>query len=274
MVTNSDIAWTHHTFNPWVGCTKVSPACDRCYAEAWAKRVGSPKLWQGERRRTSTQYWRQPLLWDRAAYRKGIRERVFCASLADVFDNQVPDDWRADLWELIRATKNLDWLLLTKRPQNILKMLPPAYGIGHAQDCPWPNVWLGATVENQEEADRRIPHLLAAPAKIRFLSCEPLLGPLDLTMIPTGGQVGDLILCEDALRGPPDMQPGNRLDWVIFGGESGGGRRELDIENHLRPAFEECVSAHVKVFTKQDSGPRPGMRGRIPDDLWKQEFPA
>src|SRR5690348_13736947 len=104
MAENSKIEWTHHTFNPWVGCTKVSAACDYCYAEAWAKRSGSPELWNGERRRTSAANWRQPIKWNRNAAERGERHRVFCASLADVFDNQVPTKWRADLWALISDT--------------------------------------------------------------------------------------------------------------------------------------------------------------------------
>jgi protein gp37 len=175
MGENSAIEWTDHTFNPWVGCTKISPACDHCYAEGWAKRTGQPEMWHGKRRRTTPANWREPLKWNAAAQKAGERARAFCASLADVFDNQVPEEWRSDLWSRISATKHLDWLLLTKRPQNIAKMLPETWGNG------WPNVWLGTTVENQDEADRRIPHLLAVPAAVRFLSCEPLLGAVDLS---------------------------------------------------------------------------------------------
>jgi protein gp37 len=160
---NSKIEWTDHTFNPWVGCTKVSPACDHCYAEGWAKRTGQAGLWNGERRRTSTANWRLPYKWNNAAPLSGPRPRVFCASLADVFDNQAAPEWRRDLWWLIRETPNLDWLLLTKRPQNIVKMLPDNWGEGY------PNVWLGTTVENQTEAGRRIVALLEVPAVIHFL---------------------------------------------------------------------------------------------------------
>jgi protein gp37 len=165
MGANSKIEWCHHTFNPWVGCTPVSRACDFCYAEAWAKRTGHPELWQGQRRRTTAANWREPLKWNRAAAAAGERHRVFCASLADVFDNQVPAQWREDLWGLIRETPSLDWLLLTKRPQNIAGMLPAQFDEGDRWPERWPNVWLGTTVENQDEADRRIPHLLAVPAR-------------------------------------------------------------------------------------------------------------
>ena len=128
MAENSKIEWTDHTFNPWVGCTKISPACDHCYAEAWAKRAGKPELWTGERRRTSVLNWSQPRKWHRAAQAAGVRAKVFVASLADVFDNQADPVWRADLWDLVRACDGLDFLLLTKRPQNIRKMLPADWG--------------------------------------------------------------------------------------------------------------------------------------------------
>lgn len=166
-----------YTFNPWTGCTKISPACDNCYAESWAKRSGLVKWGAHEaRRRTSAANWEKPLKWNRQAGEAGIRRKVFCASLADVFDNHrsIQPAWRDDLWALIRATPHLDWLLLTKRPGNISRMLPPDWGDGY------PNVWLGCTIANQEEADRDIPKLLAIPAAIRFISAEPLLGPVDL----------------------------------------------------------------------------------------------
>lgn len=226
MGAGTKIEWATHTFNPWVGCTKVSPACDHCYAEGWAKRAGSPELWQGERRRTSESYWKQPLKWNVEAVKLKSRPRVFCASLADVFDNQVPEQWRADLWEVIASTPNLDWLLLTKRPQNIAKMLPPLW--------PEPNVWLGTTVENQEEAGRRIPHLLAVPAVVHFLSCEPLLGPVNLA--PFGHVVADGIAFG--------------FDWVIAGGESGPGARPSN-PDWFRWLRDECADAGTAFFFKQ-----------------------
>jgi protein gp37 len=130
MGENTNIEWADHTFNPWVGCSKISSACDYCYAESWAKRSGHPELWQGERRRTAGANWQRPIKWNRQAATAGKRARVFCASLADVFDNQVPRRWRDDLWHRIDQTPHLDWLLLTKRPQNIAKMLPdPETGV-------------------------------------------------------------------------------------------------------------------------------------------------
>lgn len=273
MAETTSIEWTDATFNPWVGCTKISPACDHCYAEGWAKRAGNPELWQGQRRRTSAANWRVPHKLNAQAVAEGRRIRVFCASLADVFDNQVPEDWRADLWALIRATPALDWQLLTKRPQNIAGMLPADW----AKDgpCGWPNVWLGTTVENQTEADRRIPHLLAVPAKVRFLSCEPLLGPVDLTWIAEPDEEKDGVI--DALLGcnwiecpgedyrpvrpghegrrmsrwvvspEADILANSKLDWVIAGGESGPGSRPSHPE-WFRALRDQCAASNKVPF--------------------------
>lgn len=233
MGENTRIEWAHHTFNPWIGCTKVSPACDHCYAEAWAKRSGLVEWGNHPRRRTSAANWREPIKWNREAAAAGVRRRVFCASLADVFDNQVNIHWRDDLWTLISATPHLDWLLLTKRPQNIRHMLPHGW--------PWANVWLGTTVENQEEADRRIPHLLETPAAVRFLSCEPLLGPIDLTEYRSWP-------CRDELSDFEWNSEG--IDWVICGGESGPGARPMHIE-WARSLRAQCAAASVPFFFKQ-----------------------
>lgn len=242
MAESTGIEWADHTFNPWIGCTKVSPACDHCYAEDWAKRFKGP-AWGKERRRTSAANWKQPLKWNREApaFRAihGRAPMVFCASLADVFDNQVPDEWRLELWELIAQTPDLVWLLLTKRPQNIRKMLPvmdsslPGYRPWH-QRWPWPNVWFGTTVENQAEADRRIPHLLSVPAAKRFLSSEPLLGPVDLSQ------------CVPA----DDGFAGYTLDWVIAGGESGREARPSH-PDWFRSLRDQCAGAGVPFLFKQ-----------------------
>jgi protein gp37 len=248
------------TFNPWIGCQKVSPGCDHCYAEAMmADRYGRV-VWgpHGDRSRTSPQNWNKPRAWDRAAAATGVRAKVFCASLADVFDNHrsVLPVWRSSLWRLIAETPNLDWLLLTKRPQNIARMLPdglvaPAWGNG------WRNVWLGTTVENQAEADRRIPHLLAVPAVLRFLSCEPLLGPVDLTWRGMPGQM-------DALAGyiPPDVtdHTPRGLDWIIAGGESGPGARPMH-PDWARSLRDQCAAARVPFLFKQwgEWAPDPEM---------------
>lgn len=250
MGEHTAIEWADHTFNPWIGCTKVSPACDNCYAEKLAtNRLGVGWGPHAERRRTAVSTWQQPLAWNRKAQREGRRARVFCASLADVFDNQVPAPWRNDLWDLIERTPHLDWLLLTKRPQNIRKMLPYT---GWAR--PWPHVWLGTTVENQAEADRRIPHLLATAARLHFLSCEPLLGPINLTRIEhhPGGSGGVCFL--DVLAGTGrslgGAWPYSQIGWVIAGGESGPGARMTGV-TWLRSLRDQCAAARVPFFFKQ-----------------------
>lgn len=238
MAANSKIEWCDHTQNFWVGCTKVSPACDFCYAEAWAKRTGHPELWAGERRRTKT--WGEPIKWNTAAQAAGRRPRVFTNSLADFFDNQVDPQWRVDAWAMIRACSELDWLILTKRPENIRKMLPPDWGDGYH------NVWLGTTVENQAQADRRISHLISIPARILFLSCEPLLG--------------DVRLSTPALE---------QVDWVICGGESGAAdkRRPMDMK-WARRLRDDCLAWDTAFFMKQIDKVQP-----IPSDLMVREFP-
>lgn len=251
MAENSKIEWTTHTFNPWIGCQKVSPGCDNCYAEAMMdKRYGRVK-WgpHGERVRTSVANWRKPVQWAKAA--NGTRPRVFCASLADVFDNQVPNEWRDDLFAVIKATPELDWLLLTKRPENIARMFPE----GH-----WPNIWLGTTCEDQERANRRVRLLqeMRVRVPVLFLSCEPLIGPIDFER---GGW---------ALHRPITSPQGKRyhgLDWIIVGGESGSGAREMN-PSWARTIRDDCRGAGVAFFMKQMTGKQP-----IPDDLMVREFP-
>lgn len=262
MAENSKIEWCDHTFNPWEGCQKVSPGCDHCYAEARDQRFTGGYHWgpHAPRRRTSEANWRMPLKWNAEAERTGKRARVFCASLADVFDNHssILPEWRAALWLLISRTPHLDWLLLTKRPQNIGRFMPNYL---HTQR-EWPNVWLGTTVENQTEADRRIPHLLAAPAKVRFLSCEPLLGPVDLnrwmgvhhhpdnrTDDPETLAAINAVIA--AAREKFRAENGNaRIDWVICGGESGHGARPMH-PNWARSLRDQCQAAGVAFHFKQ-----------------------
>lgn len=216
MGKNSKITWCTHTFNPWVGCQKVSPACDNCYAETWAKRSGHPELWQGERRRTKT--WGNPIKWDREAKANGIRPKVFCASLADVFDVKIDPLWREDLFNLIDLTPNLDWLLLTKRPK-----VAAEYFNG---DIAPPNVWVGATVENEAMVKARLRHLMKIRARVRFLSMEPLLEPV---ILPLG------------------LFP----EWIIVGAESGSKRRPFS-EDWVRGLRDQCVNADTPFFYKQN----------------------
>lgn len=144
MSEHSSIEWTDHTFNPWWGCARVSPACEHCYAETFSKRLGQ-KIWgvRAERRFFGDPHWREPLKWDRRAAKIGERHRVFCGSMCDIFeDRRDLDVHRERLWRLMAETPNLDWLLLTKRPENVALMAPWRE--------PWPfNVWLGTTVEDQ-----------------------------------------------------------------------------------------------------------------------------
>ncbi|PHV13827.1 hypothetical protein CSQ90_26760 [Janthinobacterium sp. BJB303] len=266
MSENTKIEWADHTFNPWEGCQKVGPGCDHCYAETRNARFagGAAVNWGpgAPRRRTSAANWRKPLAWEKAHAEffaaHGRRQRVFCASLADVFDNSVNPQWRIDLMRLIEQTPNLDWLLLTKRIGNAAAMLDQAvlainHGRWNWRDNAFPNVWLGATVVNQAEADRDIPKLLAVPAAHRFLSIEPLLGPVNLTRIdidghreiyPLPGTTG----CEDEDGNPmPDLP---RIDWVIVGGESGPGARPMH-PFWARELRDQCAAADVPFLFKQ-----------------------
>lgn len=242
MAENSKIEWTDHTFNPWEGCQKVGPGCDHCYAEARNARFsgGQAINWGpgAPRRRTSAANWKKPPRWNAQAEREGRRYRVFCASLADVFDNQVPQLWRTSLFGLIHDTPHLDWLLLTKRIGNAADMLrsDPPEGIDMAS---LPNLWLGATVVNQEEADRDIPKLLAVPAHVRFLSIEPMLGPITLE-----GMFANLQRINDGTNAL------EALDWVIAGGESGPHARPAHPE-WFRSLRDQCQAAGVPFLFKQ-----------------------
>lgn len=245
---NSKIEWTDHTFNPWWGCQRVSPGCEHCYAETLAKRYGH-QVWgpakTTARRKMSRNYWNQPLKWNKAAEQAGTRARVFCASMADVFeDHPQLDDWRADLWDLIRLTPDLDWLLLTKRPENILEMIPLIW-----RRWAQPNVWYGTSVEDQRRAGERIPELLKVPAKVRFLSCEPLLGSVDLgRATPCGYYCDESIGHVDHGFWTPGIQPG--IHWVIAGGESGHGARPMRLD-WARDLRDQCQLAGVAFFFKQ-----------------------
>jgi protein gp37 len=255
MGENSAIEWTNHTFNPWVGCTKISPGCDNCYAETWAKRSGLV-TWGETRRRTSPANWRKPLQWNAEAARSNTRARVFCASLADVFDNEVDPEWRRDLFSLIAKTKHLDWLLLTKRIGNAAKMLDDVSVTTPSLDPKWwPNVWLGITVVNQEEADRDILKLLQIPARVRFLSCEPLLGELMLSnyLQPPATLPGRHVQLRPAewivdADGAHTIWRG--IDWIIVGGESGHRARALHPQ-WAKNIRDQCVSANVPYLFKQ-----------------------
>lgn len=251
MGTETKIEWTDHTFNPWIGCTKVSPGCTNCYAEAMNHRWGHERWGVGAKREhTSVGYWRQAKRWNQAALEEGRRHRVFCASQADVFDAEVPDGWRLELFSLIRQTPQLDWQLLTKRPERFHTCLVGAQGIvaRHSTEAigsdtdfeetrlwlaQWAsgkaprNVWVGASTESQRALDDRLPYLQDIPAVVHFLSCEPLL---------------ERVFIQSPAR--------RALDWVIVGGESGPRARmfHLDWARHL---VEQCRASGVAVFVKQ-----------------------
>lgn len=303
MAENSKIEWCHHTFNPWIGCTKVSAGCAHCYAEksspARVMRANGHETWgKGAMRSlTSAANWKEPVKWnDQGRFcddcemlfmgktcvrceKKTARPRVFCASLADWLDDEVPIEWLVELMELIVRTPNLDWLLLTKRLQNWERRITDALAEVEGIQSDWPsrepysltghwlnewiggnapaNVWIGTTVENQARADERIPQLLSIPAKVRFLSCEPLLGPVDLSTT-FHWQRADM-------ASQPVWTPENPgIHWVITGGESGTGARPMH-PDWARSLRDQCSAAGVPFFFKQWGEWLPGCQYREGD---------
>jgi len=229
MGANTKIEWATHTFNPWWGCTKVSEACKNCYAESWAKRVGE-NVWgpKADRRFFGDDHWKHPVRWNKTAQDSEARPRVFCASMADVFEPR-PElaPWREKLFDLIEATPNLDWLLLTKRPEHVSRLA--------RWTLDWPdNVWLGTTVELQARAEELLPHLDRIPAKVRFISAEPLLGPLEI-----------------------DNWLKSSIDWVITGGESGPKARPAS-PAWFRSLHSQCMANRVAFHFKQWGDWAPG----------------
>lgn len=256
MGVNTNIEWCDATFNPWRGCTKVSAGCTNCYAETLSHRnPGTLGIWgdKGTRVVASEAMWRQPLKWDREASDSGVRRRVFCASLADVFeDRDELTEHRARLWQTILYTPSLDWLLLTKRPENVIPALKKVWDHQKTRSLhdgclsdwidgtrPPANVWLGTSVENQEAADARVPRLLDTPAAVRFLSMEPLLGPVDLNRKE--------LICETWRKG---LTIGTYLDWVIVGGESGPKARPMN-RAWVRDIRDQCQETGVAFHFKQ-----------------------
>lgn len=326
MSENSSIQWTDHTFNPWRGCTKISPGCANCYAARDALRFPNIRgVWgdSGTRILAVPDAWKAPEKWNRAAAAAGTRAKVFCCSLADVFEDWkgemrfpasiAPDGWvtarwngdqlvrefeasadvqgleiatmdhaREELFRLIENTPHLDWLLLTKRPENVLKMVPE-----HWREAFPDNVWIGTTVENQEMADKRIPELLKIPAKVRFLSCEPMVSHVDLckafgiwwNQTAQCWFRGDRPSQCAGVDGVVDWertcaQNTSGIHWVICGGESGPKARPLALE-WARSLRDQCRAAGVAFFMKQLGGVRDarGELSVIPEDLRIREFP-
>jgi protein gp37 len=255
MGQDSLIEWTRHTFNAWIGCTHAGPGCDFCYAERWDARWGNPRWGKNaQRTRTSPANWAKPKAWDKAAAAEGVRARTFCSSLADVFDPHVSilPAWRADLAALIHATPHLDWLLLTKRIGRAPKVLATMFPNGVPS-----HVWLGATVVNQGEWDRDVPKLVKAKHTLGlstvFLSCEPLLGPVDPASTPGA------------------LAPGG-IDWVIVGGESGPKARPMD-PTWAETLLDACRREGAAFFMKQMGG-RHKPFPPIPDHLMERAFPS
>lgn len=257
MTENTSIEWTDHTFNPWIGCTRISPACDHCYAADIAKRFGHAKWGAGEERKvTSESNWKKPFTWQRKAKafyaEQGRRQRVFCASMADVFDNEAPMETRERLFKLIEETPDLDWLLLTKRIGNVSRMLEM---MGRAE-LPR-NVWLGITICNQDEANRDIVKLMKIPATVRFLSIEPMLGRVDLRRLAPDG----ITFTIDALTGKGEHLLGytgiiGKIHWVIAGGESGAKARTTH-PSWIIGLRDQCEAAGTPFLFKQWGEFRP-----------------
>lgn len=258
MSENSNISWLHrrlpdggivpgHTFNPWWGCVKIAPGCKNCYAEGFAKRVGE-KVWgpasTTSRRLFGEQHWQAPEKWNKKAEKSGHRASVFCASMADVFEDhpQLPPE-REKLWDLISRTQWLNWLLLTKRPENILKMVP--------WRGEWPDtVWIGTSVSTQEDADTNIPQLLQVPACVRFVSYEPALEWVNFMPYMHG------------------------VDWLICGGESGPNARPFDLA-WARSVRDQCLYSRYPVafHFKQVGGRTHASGGRLLDGRMWDEMP-
>lgn len=240
MAENSGIEWTNHTFNPWSGCVKISEACANCYAANLPPAMRRHAEWTKDAPRVpaSESYWNGPIAWNAKAAKAGVRARVFCASVADVFEERADlDPWRERLWKLIEATPALDWLLLTKRPHIMARW---------AESHPWPvNAWAGATVENQRRAEERIPHLLDVPAGVRFLSMEPLGEAVDLSPWVYPKPLPEH--CEGDLT-PDDCASG--IHWVIVGGESGNRAKPMH-PAWARSIRDQCVAAGVAFHFKQ-----------------------
>lgn len=273
MGKDSAISWTTHTFNPWWGCVEVSPACDNCYARELAVNRWKMDIWgkDAPRRFFGDKHWNEPLKWDKVAKKLGVRQRVFCASMADICeDRRDLDLHRERLWKLIEATPNLDWMLLTKRPENYSKMLPARWQIGEKPQLP--NVWLGTTAENQRRADERIPFLFQNRAAIYWISAEPLLGPIDFgkywSREVETGQLSSAFV--------------HGIDWVIVGGESGDKPRRMDpgwVRGIKKQCQENGAAFHFKqkgriLSAEMGCADREGKKiEEWPKEFQVQEFP-
>lgn len=240
MGKDTRISWAHHSQNFWIGCTKISSGCAHCYAETQQDKLYHRVHWGKDQPRIRTKTWGQPSKWDAEAKLFETRYRVFTNSLADFFDEEVSDQWRDEAFMVIKACPNLDWLILTKRVEKAKDYLSKLAG------WPYPNVWLGASCENQKALEARYPVLESIPAAITFLSLEPLLGPINLFSV----------------LGAP-----GKLRWVIVGGESGEGFRRMQ-PSWAMNIFAQCQTAEIKFFMKQASSLYNESKGDIPNGLW------
>ena len=235
-----------YTFNPFWGCCKISPGCENCYAETWAKRTGFSEIWgfHKVRRHFGEKHWQEPLKWNAKAIKEGVIKLVFCGSMCDIFENNPVDDVamhedRRRLFEVIENTDNLFWLLLTKRLENVMIMTP-----WHWEK--WPeNVAIGASIENQNTTEVRIPALLQIPAKFRFLSIEPLIDHVDLE-----NNLDWLWEADPLEDGEWRYDPRGDIHWVIVGGESGPRSRPMNLD-WVRDLREQCFDAQMPFFVKQ-----------------------
>jgi len=263
---NSHISWCTHTFNPWWGCVEVSPACDHCYARTLAERFHQG-LWgkDAARRPASENTWAEPERWAASALKRGVRERVFCGSMCDVFEDRSDlDRWRSMLWRIVERTgHSLDWLLLTKRPENMAAMVPSSWASA------WPrNAWAGTTAENARRLQERMVHLARIPASIRFLSIEPLMGPLSVKPYlgfyrAAHGRVA--IECPHGFDACPSCDAGP-IHWCIVGGESGRNARPMH-PGWVREIRDECATAGTPFHFKQwgEFVPREDHAGHVPE---------
>lgn len=269
MGEETGISWTDSTFSPWIGCQKVGPGCDHCYAEAQDQRFTGGKHWGpgAERRRTSAAYWRGPYKWS--------ARRIFAASQADIFDNAVPREWRDDFWDIVRAAHWHEWQIVTKRIGNVADMLPADWLSGA-----FDSVVLIITVCDQEEADRDVPKLLAVPRTERQLcgiSYEPALGPIDFET-PEGWlwRYDDSGRREPMRGWPNHPRRSGGIDWVICGAESGPHARPMQLE-WARAVRDQCAAAGVAFFMKQlcdGDGKLTKHILEFPVDLQVQQFPT
>jgi protein gp37 len=287
MANETAIGWTNKSWNPVTGCSKVSEGCRNCYAEAISLRFGRSKHpWSAQYAAENVVLHPErmgiPLTWKTPSM-------CFVNSMSDLFHELVPYEYIASVFDMMGwSARQHTYQVLTKRPERMAAVVAKIVAEKFGGEPP-ANVWLGTSVEDQKAADERIPELLKAPAAVRFLSCEPLLGPLDLSLWTacdhpsSDGDGHGAWICSGcgALHHSEPTGVGGftrtvtdrpGLAWCIVGGESGQKHRPMDLD-WARQIIGQCQQAGIATFVKQDSGLYPGKQGRIPDDLWLHQFP-